>query len=236
VSGIYLCGNSSMKFKSNTSTAYFGAYQVIDIANLLSNQNYDLFTTLFCYNPSTPIESDLCGITWEIEGFSKSDNVSTSLSYNSSNRLSPYDYSIYVDYSVDRLSARSIIAALECSSGTTNWERHITYFTTPISGYLYVYILFRQRTGTAWFDSIRLSYKIPDGDLVANRGLEYGNLVANGGFEYDINLGFDGPTPTYIHAPALGWNLVNVTATNGFIYNYSIADITQGTQYAHSQL
>jgi len=188
VPGIFLCGNRSMEFTSTTTTDIKGAYQQINIATLISGQSYQIFT------PGT--------ITWQIEGFSKSLNVSAG---------SPSDYSIYVDYAADLSSSRGAVAFLPCASGTTNWQRHITFFNTPSTGVLFVYILFRSRSGTAYFDSISLEYKRPTS-----------NLLLNGGFEYDTNLGdLSAPADFWIEAESVG---------------YTIADITAGIQFAHSDL
>jgi len=183
-----VCGNSSLVFSSTTRNESLGAYQVIDIASLISTKNYEIY-----FNNS---------ITWVLEGFSKSLNV---------NSGSPSDYSLYVDYSSDGQS-RAPVAFLPFSSGTNDWERLTTYFTTPASGFLYVYVLFRSRIGTSWFDGISLMYKNP----------EVNNLLGNGGFEYNANLGKFG-------APALGWDF----ATN---VGYSISDITTDSTLSHSGL
>jgi hypothetical protein len=186
--GTFVCGNRSLEFTSTTGSGSLGAYQLIDIAALLNN-NYKVY-----------IDNS---ITWEVEGFSRASNVDTG-------PLS--DYSLYVDYSADGVS-RGAVAFLPYSSGTHDWEKRITYFTTPASGFIYVYVLFRSRTGTAWFDAINLKYKQP----------EVHNLLANGGFEYDTNLGD-------FSSPALGW----VSATS--VVGYTIADISAGIQFSHSLL
>jgi len=187
-SSTVLCGNRSIVFTSATSSGSSGAYQVINLASLISSENYQIY------------EDN--SITWHIEGFSKSSNVSTG-------PLS--DYSIYVDYSADGQS-RGALAFLPFLSGSNDWQKHITYFTTPASGFLYVYVLFRARTGTAWFDSLNLVYKQPDH-----------NLLTNGGFEYDTDLGD-------FSSPAISW----ISATS--VVGYTIADITAGIQFSHSLL
>jgi len=185
VPGIFLCGNRSMEFTSTSSTDIMGAYQQINIATLISSQSYQVFCPFSI-------------IWWQIEGFCKSVNVTIG---------SP---SIYVDYSAD-LTSRTAVTFLPCASGTTDWQRHVTFFSTPSTGYLFVYILFRYSTGTAYFDSISLTYKKPDK-----------NLLLNGGFEYDTN-------PDIAPAPADGWAASTAVG-------YTIADITEGIQFAHSEL
>lgn len=100
-----------------------------------------------------------------VSGWSRAQDVSASPTVN--------DYSIYVD-------ARGVDGAWmfgQCavfSPGTHDWEHseHVIHPRAPL-GELRVYAMFRERSGTAWFDDIRVYRQSrPDENLLENGGFE----------------------------------------------------------------
>lgn len=100
-----------------------------------------------------------------VEGWSKAENVT--------DNSNPNDYSIYVDC----LLADGSYQFGQCAlfrAGTHDWEKasFVIQPRLPLAD-LRVYAMFRNRTGTAWFDDVRIYRQSqPNENLLANTGFE----------------------------------------------------------------
>lgn len=110
--------------------------------------------------PAEPINEPVV-----IEGWSKAENVT--------DNNNPSDYSIYVDCALKEGGYQFGQCAL-FRAGTHDWEK-ATFVIQPKSPLtdLRVYAMFRNRTGTAWFDDLR----------IYRQGHPDENLLPNGDFE-----------------------------------------------------